>query len=158
MLKLSFETVLTTPAATVFAYFANPANIPAVYGNRALRLLHHDGCVRPGATTWIEATVFGMLPIVMGFEHVLYEPPRIFAERMIHGPFARFEHRHVFDESQSGTIVRDEIALEVPKHYGGRPATQLVAGLVIRPVFRDRARTLARLDQAGKLDAEGVDA
>ncbi len=151
---LLFETTVTAPARAVFAFFEDPANLPAAYGGRAVRVLHHDGTVRPGAATWVEVTVLGILSVVMGFEHVVYEPPCAFAERLIHGPFSRFEHRHEFEQTARGTVVRDRVDVEVSRSYGGRPATMLVAGPLIRRMFADRAKALAGLDKAGKLNGE----
>ena len=54
-------------------------------------------------------------------EHTAYDPPRLFADRQVSGPFARWEHRHEFvDDGAGGTILRDSVEFEPPCGMLGR--------------------------------------
>lgn len=142
-MKLRFEIEVAAPRRAVFDFFANPANIENAYGP-ACRILRHDRTVEPGARTWIELTL-GILQIVMGFERTLYDPPQCFAERLIHGPFSTFEHRHEFSETAGGTRIRDCIDFRVPVVYGGHLSAILVAAPVIHRAIGHRGEALTRL-------------
>ena len=62
-------------------------------------------------------------------EHTEYESGRMFADRQVSGPFARWYHRHLFsDDDTGGTILRDEIDYEPPLGALGR----LLAGGYLR--------------------------
>ncbi len=54
-------------------------------------------------------------------EHVEYEPGRMFADRMVEGPFAQWLHRHVVTPIAPGRCtLTDEIEYELPLGAVGR--------------------------------------
>ena len=115
-------------------------------------MIHHDGCLYPGSKTWFETTIAGILPVVMGFEQTVYEPPHRFGERLIHGPFRKFTHTHEFDEMSNLTRVRDLLDVELPWHYGGEPVMQLFVAPMLQRAFRLRGATLLKLAQTGAIN------
>jgi hypothetical protein len=96
-MEFCFEQVVEAPIERVFGFHASPTHLALLHRDcTTFRLLHHDGDVRPGCTTWFEEKLAGFLPVVLGFRHVTYEPPLRFAEELIHGPYDRFIHVHEF--------------------------------------------------------------
>ena len=147
---LRFEHVIDAPLERVFAFHANPANLAVLHGSTGtFRLLHHDGVLHAGGTVWFEQKVTAFLPVVLGFRHVVYEPPRRFADELVHGPFVRFVHVHEFEARADGTLVRDRLDVVVPWQYGGRLALRLVVAPRIRAAFAARHGAL----RARPLDA-----
>jgi len=54
-------------------------------------------------------------------EHVAYERGRMFADRMVKGPFARWLHRHIVTpRGPSESMLRDEVEYELPLGAIGR--------------------------------------
>jgi len=43
-----------------------------------------------------------------------WEPGRGFVDRQIRGPYREWHHRHEFEASGAGTIVRDRVRYEIP--------------------------------------------
>lgn len=153
-MKLEFERHIALPAPTLFSFGANPANLALLHeGLAPVRLIRHDGAVTPGRQTWVEAAVAGFLPIAMGFEHFLYEPPLRFGDRMIHGPFKRFEHVHEFAPVEDGTLMRDHLQVELPWWYGGDLAMRLLVAPMMRRMFRQRGEAMVRLARSGAIEA-----
>lgn len=151
-MRFRFEQEVPLPRAVVFAFHKNPEHLLLIHkGWSDVRMIHTDACVHDGCKTWIEFNVAGILPVVMGFEHIVYEPPSRFGEKLIHGPFRRFVHFHEFDTSPSGTIVRDLLDVELPWFYGGELGMCLVIAPILRRAFRLRGATLLRLAQSGEL-------
>lgn len=151
-MRLQFEQTIPLPQQSVFAFHENPKHTLLVYGGRSrLRLLHHGGRVRRGGRLWVEATVAGILPVVMGFEHVIFDPPHRFGEELIHGPFRRFIHIHEFEPVETGTLVRDRLDVELPRCYGGEPATELALAPMIRRTFHARNAALLSLARSGAI-------
>ena len=145
-MELSFEHVIPAPIERVFRFHASPVNLTALHRDPGtFRLLHHDGDVRPGCTTWFEQTVAGFVPVVLGFRHVTYEPPHRFAEELIHGPYERFVHEHEFEARGGGTLVRDRLDVAVPWQYGGTLALRVVVAPRIRAAFVARQQALRAL-------------
>lgn len=103
-----FEHVVPASRDSVFRFFQNPAGLDLLHaGWSRVRLLHHENQVRVDAETWVEVTVAGLIPMVLGFRHMLFEPPFRFGEEAIHGPFTRFAHVHEFIARDGTTVVRD---------------------------------------------------
>lgn len=153
-MQFRFEQRIELPRATVFAFHEDPENLVLLHrGWAAFRMIHHEARVCQGGKLWVEITVAGMVPIVMGFEHTLHEPPCRFAEQLIHGPFSRFTHLHEFEEAHAGTIVRDLLEVELPWFYGGELAMKFILAPLLRRAFRFRAAALLKLAQSGDIAA-----
>jgi len=145
-MTLHFECTVAQNIETVFHFHDDPENLGRLLnGWPGFRLLHHDGHIRPGAETWIEQSMAGYVPVVMGFRHTIYEPPHRFAEAMIHGPFRSLSHIHEFERADDGTIVRDLLDVNLPWYYGGDKLTQLAVVPIIRKIFAYRHKSLQRL-------------
>lgn len=145
-MRFSFAQRVAADPGPVFAFFADPGNLAVLHrDDPGFRLLRHAGGVRPGDETWVVTTLLRCVPIVLGFRHTAYDPPRSFAEQLVHGPFAHFTHRHEFRPVPGGTLVRDELELRLPWTWGGELALRglLAAGVTRRFALRHRA--LARI-------------
>jgi ligand-binding SRPBCC domain-containing protein len=84
--------------------------------------------LKPGTRVQLRTRV-GPFRLTWIAEHTEYQPPHLFADTQIRGPFKRWYHRHRFlYDGTSGTLLRDEIEYEL--HFGilGR----LVAGSMVR--------------------------
>ena len=145
-MELRFEHLVEAPIEAVFAFHENPANLALLLEEwDAFRLIHHDGHIHVGSTTWFEVGVARFLPVVLGFVHTVYEPPHRFAEELIHGPFRRFVHIHEFAGSANGTVVRDLLNVSLPWWYGGESAMNVWLRSALERVFDTRGRALARI-------------
>lgn len=145
-----FEQRIELPRAAVFAFHEDPEHLALLHrGWAAFRMIRHDGPLRPGSRTWFEVNVAGILPVVLGFETTICEPPRRFGERLIHGPFRRFTHLHAFEEDGAGTVVRDDLEVELSWYYGGELAMKIVIAPLLRRAFAFREDALLRLSQTG---------
>lgn len=150
-MKFTLEETIRAPAEALFGFHADPARLSGLLqGWPGFRLLHHTGAVRNGCTTWIEQTVTG-LPIVLGLDHTIHEPPRRLGARLIHGPFDRFDVVREFEERESATVVRDAFDVCLAWPYGGEIATRrLVAPRIRRAVRFSHRRLTDAIGVAGR--------
>lgn len=147
-----FEHIVPVPRDSVFHFFQNPARLELLHaGWSTLRLLHYENQVRVGAETWVEVTVAGFVPMVLGFRHTLFEPPVRFGEEVIHGPFSRFTHIHEFIGRKGTTVVRDQLVVCWPWHYGGNAVMRCAVAPTLRKTFQHRAEALVCLANNGSL-------
>jgi ligand-binding SRPBCC domain-containing protein len=124
-----FEQSVGLEREGIFAFFENPGRIALLHeGWSKVRLLKHEAKVRVGAELWVEVTLAGFIPMVLGFRHYLFEPPVRFGEKAIHGPFSRFVHIHEFVIKEGETVVRDLLEVRLPWHYGGAMSTKHIVG------------------------------
>ena len=88
-----------------------------------------SGSLKVGSTVVLEGRILGVIPVRWVAEHTEYDPPSMFADRQVSGPFAYWYHRHSFtDDGRGGTILRDEVDYQPPLGILGR----LFGGWLIR--------------------------
>jgi ligand-binding SRPBCC domain-containing protein len=85
-----------------------------------------------GSIAIVETRILGILPARWVARHTLYDPPHMFEDVQVSGPFRLWRHRHIVEPHEGGAILRDEIEYEPPLSFIGR----LVAPLVILPRLR----------------------
>ena len=72
-------------------------------------------------TRVILRTKVGPLWQTIEAEHVLYEPGKMFADRMVKGPFAKWLHKHIVTPvGQDQCLLTDDIEYELPLGLLGR--------------------------------------
>ena len=151
-MNFCFEQAVPLAPERVFAFFENPERLELLHaGWSKIRLLHHENRVRIGGETWIELTVAGFVPMVLGFRHILFEQGSRFGEVAIHGPFSRFIHIHEFEGRGGSTLVRDLLEVCWPRHYVGEAVMRRVVVPAIRRMFQNRAEALTRFADDGTI-------
>lgn len=73
-----------------------------------------------GSEAIIETKVFGPIKVRWIARHTAYDPPRMFEDVQIKGPFQSWRHRHIVKTDPAGAILRDEIDYEPPLGFLGR--------------------------------------
>ena len=91
-----------------------------------------------GSRSIIEAAVFGPWKMRWVAEHTAYDPPRLFEDVQIAGPFRQWRHRHLVEPHPDGAILRDEIDYEPPLGFLGRIAAPLLIEPRLRKLFAYR--------------------
>ena len=147
-----FEHTVPLAREKVFAFFENPKRLEMLHaGWSKMWLLRYETKVRVGAETWVEVTLPGFVPMVLGFRHFLFEPPFRFGEEAIHGPFSRFVHIHEFGLHHENTLVRDLLEVCLPRHYGAETAMKCCVAPAIKRMFYHRAEALTLLGSDGTI-------
>lgn len=80
----------------------------------------------PGATAIIETRILGLVKQRWVARHTLYDPPRMFEDIQLEGPFRRWRHRHLISPHPEGATLRDEIDYEPPLGFLGNLAAPLL--------------------------------
>lgn len=149
-MQFLFQQVVQRNLKDLFEFHRNPENLLVLLpGRPRLRLLYCDGRVAVGRQTWLQIRLAAGVPLVLGFRHVLYEPPHRFGERLIHGPFSTFTHIHEFEATGAGTLCRDLFEVELPWCYGGEAAVRTLVAPRLRWLLALRGRNLQRTAREG---------
>jgi len=93
-----------------------------------------------GSRTIIEARLLGPFTVRWIAEHTAYDPPRMFEDVQIAGPFRHCRHRHIFEPRADGALLRDQIDYEPPLGFFGRLAVPVVIEPRLRRLFDYRHR------------------
>jgi ligand-binding SRPBCC domain-containing protein len=84
---------------------------------------------RIGSRAIIETKIFGIFTSRWVAEHTAYDPPRMFEDIQISGPFRSWTHRHIVEPHAEGAMLRDEIEYWPPLRFFG----PLAAPIAITP-------------------------
>lgn len=93
------------------------------------RIIEAAPNLQPGARAIIETKVLGLFNARWEALHTAYDPPRMFEDVQVKGPFRSWRHRHLVSAHAEGAVLHDEVEYEPPLGFLGR----LAAPLVIMP-------------------------
>lgn len=109
------ESVICAAPEKVFAFHELPdAFERLVPPGEDVRLIQKADISQIGSRAIIEQKIFGIFPSRWVAGHTKYDPPRMFEDVQISGPFASWRHRHIVEPHKDGAVLRDEIDFEPP--------------------------------------------
>lgn len=91
-----------------------------------------------GSQTILETKLFGFFRVRWVAEHTKYEPPRMFEDVQISGPFASWWHRHIILPHENGAILKDEIEYEPPFSIIGKAVAPTLIESKLEKMFAYR--------------------
>ncbi len=105
---------LPVSAKEAFAYHDRPGALERLIPPwESVEIESSDGSLEVGSRVVMRTSILGV-PVRWVAEHTHYDPPHLFADTQISGPFAAWDHRHEFKDVGSYTELRDRIQYRVP--------------------------------------------
>ncbi len=143
---LEFRVWLPRPREEVFPFFAEPRNL-ARLDPPWLRLTLLSAPPDPLEAGAVFDFRIRWLGIPFRWRALIreYDPPYRFVDVQVRGPYARWEHRHLFRAEKGGTWVEDRITYRLPLGPLGRLLHTLWVGRQLAAVFAHRRRRLEEL-------------
>ncbi len=115
------ESVIGTPVERVFAFHELPDALERLTPTwESARVVRRPPSLAIGSTAVIETRLFGFVPVRWVARHTAYDPPRMFEDVQVSGPFKSWRHRHLVSAHADGATLRDEIVFEPPLGALGR--------------------------------------
>jgi ligand-binding SRPBCC domain-containing protein len=131
------------PRAEVFAFFADPRQLPALAPpSVALDIVDAPPALSAGAVIELRLRWLG-IPLRWRAFIREYDAPVRFVDVQVRGPFARWEHRHMFLTGDGGTWIEDRITYRLPFGPLGRAAHAVGVGRQLDAIWRYRERRIA---------------
>jgi ligand-binding SRPBCC domain-containing protein len=163
------EQWLPYPRERVFAFFADPANLPPLMPSWQRARVERANYVSPaeapstgrvvagqGSLVTISFRVVPLIPLRLEWDAYIAEFrwPEYFCDEQRHGPFKYFRHCHrvgdMFRHGVMGSVVNDAVEYEIPLGILGDLANVLMVKRQIRSLFAHRQRMLPVLLAAAK--------
>ncbi len=145
------ESVIRATPERVFAFHELPDAI-----KRLLPLWENARIVEPaqisrvGSRAVIDTRVFGLFTVRWVAEHTVYDPPRMFEDVQIKGPFHRWRHRHIVRPHASGAVLCDDIEYQPPLGFLGHIGAPLVVVPRLQKLFNYRHEVTRRWCEANE--------
>jgi ligand-binding SRPBCC domain-containing protein len=151
------ESVIRASPERVFAFHELPDALRRLTPpwERA-RVLEHASSLRVGARAVVETRIFGVVPVRWVALHTAYEPPRMFEDVQVSGPFRSWRHRHTVEPHAGGALLRDEVEYEPPLAGLGRALAPLLVEPRLRRLFEYRHAVTREWCEDGQASAATV--
>jgi ligand-binding SRPBCC domain-containing protein len=136
----------------VFAFHESPGALERLTPPWEHIVVESGGAsIRPGERVTLR-TKLGPFPLRWVAEHTEYDPPRMFADRQVSGPFAIWSHRHrMIDDGRGGTTLRDEVTYELPGGALGRWLGRRMVRRKLERLFRFRHEVTKRVVESAEI-------
>ncbi|HVF49368.1 MAG TPA: SRPBCC family protein [Pyrinomonadaceae bacterium] len=135
------ESMIRAAPERVFAFHELPDALARLTPEwESARVIENARSLRTGARAVVETRILGVIPVRWVAEHTAYEPPRMFEDVQLSGPFRSWRHRHVVEPHAGGATLRDEIEYEPPFGFLGRALAPLLIVPRLRRLFEYRHR------------------
>ena len=139
--RLERQMLVARPIDTVFRFFGDPLNLETITPPwLRFSVLEGSGApLREGSTIRYRLRLHG-IPLRWTSLISRWDPPALFVDEQIRGPYRKWIHKHSFEERGGETIVRDRVVYAVP---GGAATNWLFVRRDLEKIFdyrRDRLR------------------
>jgi ligand-binding SRPBCC domain-containing protein len=142
--RLEREQWLPRPVDEVYLFFSRPENLQAITPAWLdFRMVEAPETLAAGSLIRYRLRWHG-LPIRWTTEISEWNPPRGFVDRAVGGPYALWNHEHLFFAHEGGTTMRDQVTYALPLGWVGRLGYWAVKRDV-EALFDFRAEAMRRL-------------
>ena len=133
------ESIIRAAPERVFAFHELPNAFERLIPPwEKVKVLQKADISKIGSRTILQAKLFGLFRVRWVAEHTRYEPPTMFEDVQISGPFKSWRHRHIVLPHEEGAILRDEIEFEPPLSIFGKSIAPIVIFSKMEKMFAYR--------------------
>ena len=133
------ESIIKTRQERVFAFHELPDAFDRLLPEwEAAHIVKRARNLHVGSVAIVETRVLGIITVRWIAQHTVYDPPRMFEDVQVSGPFRRWRHRHIVEPHALGAVLRDEIEYEPPFGLLGKLAAPFAIVPRLRRLFEFR--------------------
>lgn len=130
------ESVIRAAPERVFAFHELPYALERLMPPwETARVVVPPKNLHAGTRTVIETKLFGLYSVRWEALHTMYDPPRMFEDIQLIGPFKSWRHRHIVEPDELGSRLRDDIEYEPPFGFFGRTLAPLLVDRRLKRLF-----------------------
>jgi len=148
------EQFIPRPLDEVFPFFERPENLEIITPPwvRFQVLTPSPVPMHEGAEITYKLKLHGV-PVRWKTRIEAYDPPNLFIDRQVRGPYALWHHTHEFEPTDNGTLMRDTVRYRLPLGPFGYLAHKLFVRRDVEQIFGYRKEAIER--QLGEAASAG---
>jgi hypothetical protein len=118
---LKKEQVVSQNISTVFEFFSKPENLSVITPPKMNFKIFTPSPIDMKEGTLIDYTINIMfMPIRWRTLITKYDPPNIFVDQQLSGPYSMWHHTHTFEQlGDNETLIKDEVIYSIPFAFIG---------------------------------------
>ena len=133
------ESVIRTTPERLFAFHELPDALSRLTPPwEPARIVQAAASLRPGSLAVVDVRVLPLIWIRTEARHTVLDPPWLFVDELVKGPFRSWRHRHVIAPDDRGARLTDAIDFEPPLGFAGRWAAPWLILPRLRRLFAYR--------------------
>ena len=137
--------MIPRPAAEIFAFLCNPANLIQVTPpDLNMRLVEAPERLALGAQIVLQTRRWGFSQRILS-KVTAFETNRLLTDEQVEGPFKKWIHSHLLEEAPAGTRMTDRIEFEAPGGLLGMVFTQDAIEGELQELFEYRTQKFEEL-------------
>lgn len=131
------------PVAEVFKFFERPENLKNITPPWLDFKILTTSPIQMKKDATIEYSIrWHKIPIHWKTKILEYNPPHIFVDQQIYGPYTFWHHTHTFTETERGTLMIDVVRYVLPMWVLGDFIHELVIRKQLNDIFEYRRRAI----------------
>ena len=151
------ESFIRASPESVFAFHEQPEALVLLLPPwESARVIQSAKISEVGARAIVETQIFGPIKVQWIAEHTVYDPPHMFEDIQVKGPFRSWRHRHLVEPHKNGATLLDEIDYEPPLGFVGRSLAPLLIESRLRKLFNYRHQVTREWCEGREREAEGL--
>ncbi|MBD0372594.1 MAG: SRPBCC family protein [Pyrinomonadaceae bacterium] len=145
------ESIIRASPERVFAFHELPDALDRLLPPwETARVVLPPKNLHAGTRTIVETKLFGFYKVRWEALHTAYDPPRMFEDVQVKGPFKSWRHRHIVEPHELGARLLDDIEYEPPFSIFGRLAAPLLVERRLKRLFDYRHEVTRRWAEASE--------
>ncbi len=138
-MKFVKESIIKAAPEKVFAFHELPDAIERLIPPwENVKVIQKADISVIGSQAILEQKILGFIPSRWVAEHTKYDPPKMFEDIQISGPFKSWRHRHIIKPHEDGACLRDEIEFEPPLSFLRMAMTPIIITPKLEKMFAYR--------------------
>ncbi|MEC9027284.1 MAG: SRPBCC family protein [Candidatus Neomarinimicrobiota bacterium] len=137
---------INKPIEEVFQFFSKPENLSVITPAKLGFKILSPNPVKMEVGRLIDYNIY-LLGIPIHWRTLItdYEPPNMFVDQQIKGPYAMWHHTHTFHKVKGGVEIKDRVVYSIPFGFLGRLLNYLWIKRDLNNIFLHRKKVIDKL-------------
>ena len=143
---LDSDQFINKPIEEVFQFFSKPENLSVITPAKLGFKILSPNPIKMEVGRLIDYNIYLMgIPIHWRTLITDYEPPNMFVDQQIKGPYAMWHHTHTFHKVKGGVEIKDRVVYSIPFGFLGRLLNYLWIKRDLNNIFLHRKKVIDKL-------------